>query len=73
MHLELGRVEPSTVVDHKVPHKGDYKLFWDPKNHQALCATCHNSHKQRLERSGKVSGCSPDGIPVDPSHHWHKG
>ncbi|MGL6245691.1 HNH endonuclease [Pseudomonas sp.] len=73
MHQQLGRIVEATVVDHIVPHKGDHKLFWDPKNHQALCKTCHDSHKQRLERSGKVVGCSLDGIPVDPGHHWHKG
>lgn len=41
---------PATVVDHIVPHKGDMKLFWDRKNWQALCASCHSSRKQREER-----------------------
>lgn len=35
-------VEASTVVDHEVPHRGDYVLMWDPKNHQALCKTHHD-------------------------------
>ncbi|MGE3247968.1 MAG: HNH endonuclease [Beijerinckiaceae bacterium] len=42
---------PSTVVDHIEPHKGDLKLFWRRSNWQALCASCHNSRKQRIERS----------------------
>lgn len=40
--LEKGRIIPSTRVDHIVPHKGNMKLFWDQKNHQALCESCHN-------------------------------
>lgn len=40
----------ATVVDHRIPHKGDKHLFWDRSNWQPLCAHCHNSHKQRHER-----------------------
>ncbi len=32
---------PATVVDHKVPHKGDRKLFWSRSNWQPLCRACH--------------------------------
>lgn len=42
---------PSGVVDHVTPHRGDEALFWDWSNWQALCAPCHNRHKQRLERA----------------------
>lgn len=37
-----GRRELATEVDHIVPHKGDMKLFWDRKNWQGLCHTCHS-------------------------------
>lgn len=38
-----GRREKATVVDHIVPPAGPADpLFWDPSNHQALCATDHN-------------------------------
>jgi len=67
-----GRVEPATVVDHKVPHKNDMKLFWDKSNWQPLCKHCHDSYKQRLEKSGRVAGCNDKGIPIDPNHHWNK-
>ena len=85
MHMKQGRIVASTVVDHITPHrlgqailsKNDEainaarRLFWDPKNHQALCDTCHSSHKQRQEKSGKVVGCSDAGVPTDPNHHWN--
>lgn len=32
----------ATVVDHKVPHRGDPALFWDESNWQALCKPCHD-------------------------------
>ena len=72
MHQQQGRTVLATVVDHIQPHKGDHKLFWDPKNHQALCKMCHDSHKKRLEMSGRVVGCDVDGIPIAPNHHWHQ-
>lgn len=64
----FGRLTPATVVDHIKPHRlgdaiesGDAekvaearKLFWDKTNWQALCKLCHDSHKQRLEKSGTV-------------------
>lgn len=39
---DQGRLTTATVVDHITPHKGDMRLFWDPKNHQALCKQCHD-------------------------------
>ena len=32
----------ATVVDHVQPHRGDWGLFIDPRNHQSLCEHCHN-------------------------------
>jgi 5-methylcytosine-specific restriction protein A len=42
--LAEGRVTPAEVVDHIVPHRGDYSLFWDQNNWQGLC-TYHHSRK----------------------------
>ncbi len=67
-----GLIEPATVVDHKVPHQGDLKLFWDRKNWSAICSPCHNGAKQRLEKTGVVIGCDANGIPLDPTSHWNK-
>jgi 5-methylcytosine-specific restriction protein A len=51
MCLKRGKVTAATVVDHIIPHKGDYGLFWDKDNNwQALCKRCHDSDKQREER-----------------------
>lgn len=68
-----GRATPATVVDHREPHGGDNKKFWDPKNHQGLCATCHSAVKQTEERSGYQPGCDEQGNPLDPRHPWNKG
>lgn len=40
--MSANRVTPATVVDHKIPHKGNQQLFWDATNHQALCKPCHD-------------------------------
>lgn len=40
--LDEGRLTPAVVVDHIKPHKGDWTLFWEPANHQALCKRCHD-------------------------------
>lgn len=68
----LGRLRTANVVDHIQPHRGDQRLFWDQSNWQSLCTSCHNSDKQRFERSGQVLGCGTDGIPIDPGHHWNR-
>lgn len=61
----------ATVVDHKVPHKGDQTLFWDQDNWQSLCKPHHDGAKQSEERSGRVPGCDAAGLPRDTSHHWN--
>jgi len=47
-----GRAEPATVVDHRIPHRGNQALFWDENNWQPLCATHHSRDKQRAEAKG---------------------
>lgn len=47
------RTTAATVVDHKVPHRGDKELFWSQGNWQSLCAPHHNSDKQMAERTGR--------------------
>lgn len=52
-----GRIESDTsrlVADHRVPHRGDARLFWSLDNLQCLCKPCHDGRKQALERGGAV-------------------
>jgi 5-methylcytosine-specific restriction enzyme A len=37
------RLVLATVVDHRVPHRGDVARFYDTDNLQPLCATCHGT------------------------------
>ena len=69
---QMGRVSPATVVDHIIPHKGDESLFFDPGNLQSLDKKCHDSVKQKQERSGHLVGCGEDGWPLDPNSHWNR-
>lgn len=86
MCQQLGRLQLATVVDHIHPHKlgqaiesGDSdaiaaarRRFWDRDNWQALCKGCHDAGKQTQDRTGRVRGAGADGVPIDPSHHWHR-
>jgi 5-methylcytosine-specific restriction protein A len=45
-----GRLTPATVVDHIIPHRGDWELFWREGNHQSLCAVHHS--EKTVERDG---------------------
>lgn len=63
-----GKVKPANIVDHIKPHKGDYNLFWDESNWQAMCKECHDGIKDREERKGYNDICDQDGYPIDPKH-----
>ena len=40
----------ASVVDHKIAHEGDQKLFWDSSNWQSSCEHHHNSDAQRRDK-----------------------
>jgi 5-methylcytosine-specific restriction protein A len=44
-------------LDHIVPHKEVWALFWDPTNWQGLCDGCH-SFKTATEDGGFGRKCS---------------
>lgn len=67
-----GRTVPATVVDHRIPHRGDEGLFFDGGNLQSLCKVCHDGTKQRFEKSGSLRGGDQNGAPLDPEHHWNR-
>ena len=62
----------ATVIDHKIPHKGDYDLFWNQDNWQSLCASCHSGVKRMQETHGYSQSCGVDGQPIDVGHPWNK-
>jgi len=35
-------IKAATLVDHIIPHKGNYQLFWDENNWQSSCKECHD-------------------------------
>lgn len=47
---EEGRLRPSIITDHIIPHRGDMELFWDEENNwQALCKGHHDRKTARGE------------------------
>jgi 5-methylcytosine-specific restriction protein A len=36
------RLMVATVTDHRIPHRGDYSLFWDRSLWQAMAKECHD-------------------------------
>jgi 5-methylcytosine-specific restriction protein A len=53
------RVVAAECVDHVKAHRGDYALFWEPRNHWAPCLAC-NSKKAALEE-GAFGNAPPGG------------
>lgn len=37
-----GRLTLGNTINHIIPHKGNYDLFWDEGNWETLCERCHN-------------------------------
>ena len=67
--LSGGRSNPnSAVVHHKIPHKGDLELFYDPNNLEAVCWKCHSGALQSEEVLGYSKEIGADGWPTDPKH-----
>lgn len=56
----------SPVANHKVPHKGDPVLFWDPDNIETIAKVVHDSPVQSEERTGrKILSIGEDGWPLN--------
>lgn len=61
----LGEVALCEVVDHIVPHKGDYALFWDSSNWQPACRWHHDVVKQALEGAWARGACTVADLRLD--------
>lgn len=72
-HHEGQRVM-AEVVDHKTPHKGDARLFWNTSNLQSMTKRCHDSMKQSQERGGIgfARGSDINGMPLVEQPGWSR-
>lgn len=68
-----GKAVPAEVVNHIVPHKGDYSKFVNPDNLESVCKPCHDGYIQREEHHGYGSMIGADGWPMDRNHPINKG
>lgn len=69
----LPGITGATVCDHvdKDSKATEEGFFAGPFN--SLCATHHNSTRQREEKRGHMIGSDESGAPLDPRHPWNKG
>ena len=67
-----GRVTPSTVVNHRIAHRGHWSTFKDVKNWQALCKSCHDSEGQSTDVRGYSNRKGDDGWPTDKRHPFNR-
>jgi hypothetical protein len=42
------------VCGHKIPHRGDERLFWDETNLQSLLKSCHDRAKWKAEQASLI-------------------
>jgi 5-methylcytosine-specific restriction protein A len=66
-----GRTRIATVANHKIPHRGDIKLFFSGELESA-CKHCHDSAIQREELEGFSRDMDADGWPTDPKHPFNR-
>lgn len=57
-------LERSTVVDHLIPHKGDFHLFWRIDNYLPLCKGCHDEATNLFDRNYRP------GEPITNKAEW---
>lgn len=69
-----GKAVLAEVVDHKIPHKGSGRLFYDKDNLQSMSKQCHDKYKQSQERGGRGfdAGCDENGQPLNQESQWYR-
>ena len=66
----------ATVVDHKIPHKGDHALFFDYSNLRSLSKSCHDSKTATEDggfgrpRGARKVAFDANGYPIGEHPHW---
>jgi 5-methylcytosine-specific restriction protein A len=66
----LGRLEPATVIDHRVPIAKGGDAFPELEGLMAMCEACHN-RKSQGEQHGNaflIKGTDARGLPIDTNH-----
>jgi 5-methylcytosine-specific restriction endonuclease McrA len=66
-----GRILVATVVDHRIPHRGDTTLFWDRSNWVPMAKPCHDAKTARED--GGLGNRSRHGTSVDGSTRGRVG
>jgi 5-methylcytosine-specific restriction enzyme A len=57
--MAAGKTVAAGLVDHRIPHRGDMKLFWEQSNWQALCKTCHDRKTATEDSTFAAKGKRP--------------
>jgi 5-methylcytosine-specific restriction protein A len=55
-----GLTVAADVVDHRVAHRGDERIFWDRSGWQSMCVECHNRKREAEEAAATPRGGSPN-------------
>jgi 5-methylcytosine-specific restriction endonuclease McrA len=69
---KAGRLEAASVVNHRIPHRGDERLFFDAGNLESMCKVCHDGPTQRAEIAGFSGEVDAGGWPTDPKHRSNR-
>ena len=70
VHCEAkGLVTLATELDHIVAMGNGGEDV--QSNRQGLCHDCH-SIKTAADMNYRPTGCTADGLPTDPRHHWNQ-
>ena len=51
---KVHKLTTANVVHHVIPHHGNYELFWDEDNWQAMNKRCHDRHTLNEIRKAKT-------------------
>ena len=71
-HLQRELYVEATVCHHANPADKDSPETFFRGPFESLCKGCHDSAGKKEDKRGHIIGRDVNGIPLDPSSHWHK-
>ena len=71
--LNRGVEVRATIVHHRMPHRGNLSLMFDPMNLESVCKPHHDGAIQADERRGYSAAVDVNGYPIDPNHPANRG